>query len=86
MDATHHGVWRAHFGKTTASGSGLTAKRVVPEPTAIVLLMLTAAGWLLRRDLPVKVPSTRQRVGIEPFEALSGKVTWSDKRASLAKL
>jgi T5SS/PEP-CTERM-associated repeat protein len=44
-----YNVWRFHFGQTAGSGSGVTASAAVPESTTLVLLMLAAAGWCLRR-------------------------------------
>jgi hypothetical protein len=41
--------WRAHFGQTAGSGSGINTNAAVPEPTTLVLLMLAAAGWCLQR-------------------------------------
>ena len=44
-------VWRAHFGQTAGSGLpiGSSSRVAVPEPATLVLLMLAAAGWCLRR-------------------------------------
>ena len=49
IDATDYGVWRANFGQTVGSASITGANAAVPEPATIVLLMLAAAGWCLRR-------------------------------------
>jgi hypothetical protein len=43
-------VWRAHFGETIGSGSGINTNAAVPEPSTLVLLMFAAAGWSLRRS------------------------------------
>jgi hypothetical protein len=42
-------IWRAHYGQTAGSGSGVSANAAVPEPATLVLLMIVAAGWCLRR-------------------------------------
>jgi hypothetical protein len=49
IDSGDFDVWRAHFGQTAGSGAGTMANGSVPEPTALVLLMLAAKGWCLRR-------------------------------------
>jgi hypothetical protein len=40
-------VWRAHFGPTVTSGAGASA--AVPEPATLMLILLAAVGWCLRR-------------------------------------
>jgi hypothetical protein len=45
-------VWRSNFGQTTGSGAGATVNAAVPEPATLVMLMLAAAGWCLRRVGP----------------------------------
>lgn len=49
IDSGDYDVWRAHFGQTFGSGSGANANGAIPEPATLVLLMLAAAGWCLRR-------------------------------------
>ena len=49
VDINDLNVWRAHFGQT-ASGSGSGAMQTtVPEPGAVGLVLVAAAGWLTRR-------------------------------------
>jgi hypothetical protein len=50
-------VWRFHFGLTPVSGSGASTNAAIPEPTTLVLLMLST-GWCLRR----------RRAGIESLK------------------
>jgi T5SS/PEP-CTERM-associated repeat protein len=45
----HYNQWRAHFGQPPGSGAGLNANAAVPEPATLVLLIIAAAGWCLRR-------------------------------------
>jgi hypothetical protein len=46
-------VWRANFGQTAGGGTALrsadTLSTAVPEPITLAPLLLTAAGWWLRR-------------------------------------
>ena len=49
IGTAQYNQWRAHFGQTAGSGSGASANAAVPEPATLVLLMLAAAGWCLRR-------------------------------------
>jgi len=43
-------TWRANFGNMAGSGSGAeSAKAAVPEPTALVLLIVATAGGIIRR-------------------------------------
>ena len=48
---SHHNIWRSHFGQTAGSGSALPSAEslsaAVPEPTAMMLLVLTMAGMSL---------------------------------------
>jgi hypothetical protein len=44
-----YNAWRTHFGQTAGSGSGAIANSAVPEPGALLLLILAAAGWYLQR-------------------------------------
>lgn len=44
-----YNTWRAHFGQTAGSGAGATLNGAVPEPATLVLLMIVASGWCLRR-------------------------------------
>jgi hypothetical protein len=45
-------VWRAHFGES--SGNGAVATAAVPEPESIMVLVLAAASWCLRREPATK--------------------------------
>jgi probable HAF family extracellular repeat protein len=45
-----YNIWRTHFGQTAGSGSSTSANAAVPEPATLLLLMLAAAGWCLRRS------------------------------------
>jgi hypothetical protein len=45
-------IWRTHFGQTAGGGAGAIANAAVPEPATLVLLMVVAAGWCLRRGGP----------------------------------
>jgi hypothetical protein len=52
VNAADYTAWRARFGNSNGSGSGSgasSANVVVPEPSTLVLLMFSAAGWCLRR-------------------------------------
>jgi hypothetical protein len=49
ISSADYDVWRAHFGQTAGSGSGASANSAVPEPATMILLVLAAAGWYLRR-------------------------------------
>ena len=49
IDAGDYDVWRAHFGQTAGSGADASAKAAVPEPATLMLIILVAAGWSLRR-------------------------------------
>jgi len=44
-----YGVWRTNFGATSASSASLVATSLVPEPTAVALLVLACAGAWPRR-------------------------------------
>jgi hypothetical protein len=60
-DGTPEGydTWRAHFGQTAGSGSGASGNATVPEPAAMVMLIMVAAGWCVRRSRALeKVPSS----------------------------
>ncbi len=55
-----YNTWRAHFGQTAGNGAGAAANAAVPEPTTLVLLIVTAVGIRLRRrDITWRVPLTR---------------------------
>jgi hypothetical protein len=43
-------TWRAHFGESLAGGSA--SNTTAPEPTNLLLPMLAASGWFLRRRRP----------------------------------
>ena len=49
IDPGDYDVWRAHFGQTAGSGSGDSTNAAIPEPATLMLLILTAADWCLRR-------------------------------------
>jgi autotransporter-associated beta strand protein len=49
VNQVDYDVWRAHFGQTASSGSGDTANSAVPEPATLVLLLVSATVWCLRR-------------------------------------
>ncbi len=42
-------MWRAHFGQSTASASGTSSNTAVPEPSAIMLLIIALAAVRPRR-------------------------------------
>jgi hypothetical protein len=44
-------IWRAHYGQTPGSGSGVLADAAVPEPSTTALLIIAATGWWLGRRL-----------------------------------
>jgi hypothetical protein len=46
---TGYNLWRSHFGQTAGGGAGVTVNTAVPEPSALVLLLLAAIGWSLLR-------------------------------------
>jgi GH35 family endo-1,4-beta-xylanase len=52
IDVADYGVWLSHFGSIVGSGSGGKANAAVPEPTSLMLIILSAAGCYLlqRRD------------------------------------
>ena len=54
INRADYGLWRANFGATSASaagaGSQLDAMSVVPEPTAVTLLLLACTGAWSRRS------------------------------------
>ena len=45
----HFNIWRAHFGQTAGSTSGVSANTTLPEPATFLLLTLGVAGWCLQR-------------------------------------
>jgi hypothetical protein len=49
VDAADYEIWRANFGQSAGSGSGAFANAGVPEPTALTLLLIAAAGGWARR-------------------------------------
>jgi hypothetical protein len=50
-DGTQGGydTWRANFGQPGSSGAGASMNAAAPEPTTLVLLLFSAAGWCLQR-------------------------------------
>jgi hypothetical protein len=43
-------IWRTYFGQTAGSGAGTVTNAAVPEPSALLMLILAAPGWnFLRR-------------------------------------
>jgi hypothetical protein len=52
-----YNAWRTHFGQTAGSGSGSSANTAVPEPATVVLLILPASGWCLRRRRTAQSPT-----------------------------
>jgi hypothetical protein len=50
IGTTQYNTWRSHFGQSAGSGAGTMTNAAVPEPSTLVLLMFTAAGYYLRRD------------------------------------
>ena len=59
VDAEDYAFWKTHFGNSLGSGAGATANATVPEPTTLVLLILPATGWSVRRGRAARtVPST----------------------------
>jgi len=48
-DSSDYTVWRADFGQTPGRGAGVVANATVPEPTTLILLLIAAATWCLRR-------------------------------------
>jgi virginiamycin B lyase len=46
---TGYGTWRTHFGEPGGIGSGASVYATIPEPATLVLLILAAAGWCIRR-------------------------------------
>jgi PEP-CTERM motif-containing protein len=50
VDAEDYVFWKSRFGDSLGSGSGAAATAIVPEPTTLVLLMLVATGWCVRRS------------------------------------
>jgi hypothetical protein len=49
VDQGDYTVWRTNFGRTAGTGSGLGAGGV-PEPTAVVLMLIGALGLAIRRE------------------------------------
>lgn len=49
VDQLDYDFWRSHFGQTTGGGASVHA--AVPEPTALVLMILLAVGWSLGRHV-----------------------------------
>jgi hypothetical protein len=42
---TDYNVWRANFGRTAGSGSGVSQNASVPEPTTLVMFVATLIGY-----------------------------------------
>jgi hypothetical protein len=51
IDTGDYSVWRSHVGQIPGSGSGtgISANAAVPEPSTLLLMILTAAGSCLKR-------------------------------------
>jgi hypothetical protein len=49
IGAAQYTTWRSNFGKPPGSGADSSANAAVPEPTSLVLLILSAAGSCLRQ-------------------------------------
>ena len=49
VDAEDYAFWKSNFGETLGSGSSATSMANIPEPTTMVLLMLAATSWCVRR-------------------------------------
>jgi hypothetical protein len=50
VNAQDYTEWRARFGNTSGSGSGFGSGGAVPEPATLVMLSVTAAALLLKRQ------------------------------------
>jgi hypothetical protein len=55
LDTTAYNQWRAHFGETTGSSAGTHVTATVPEPAPVLLVILVAAGVLIRRPYSTKI-------------------------------
>ncbi len=53
VDSTDFDYWKAHYGESSAAGSGSLALQAVPEPSTIWLALLALIGWIqARRQQP----------------------------------
>jgi hypothetical protein len=50
VNAQDYTEWRARFGNISGSGSGLESGGAVPEPATLIMLSVTAAALLLKRQ------------------------------------
>ena len=44
---TGYNTWRANFGRTAGSGSGVSQNTSVPEPTTLVMFVTTLIGYAI---------------------------------------
>jgi hypothetical protein len=56
----NYNTWRNNFGEPSGGGAASTLDSTVPEPPTLVMLIVAATGWCVRRrHAPEKVPSSR---------------------------
>jgi hypothetical protein len=56
-DESDYGVWRAHFGQPTGSGASAPAIASVPEPTTLIMLIMTTLYVCVRRGVVARTAS-----------------------------